>query len=218
MRAFGILALTVIVSLLTSTAQAGFQYGFWNATNNNSGNVTTGMTQLTVKVFDIGNSNVKFEFTNVGSKVSSITDIYFDDGDSLFSSLSWIENGSSGVYFRPGASPNTLTGGSNVGFNTTQALNSESSSIGYGVNPGEKVGLVLSLGAGHMFGEVTTALATDALRVGLLVRGFSNSGTESFVNSSINSSPVPVTPEPSALALAGLACIGLVWKKRKKSV
>ena len=216
MRAFGIVALTVIVCLLSSTAQAGFLYGFTAATNNNAANVATGTNQLKVDVFDIGNSNIKFQFTNTGANVSSITDIYFADSGNLFNSLNWIENGSAGVYFRPGASPLTLNGGSNVGFVTTQKLNSESSSIGYGVNPGETVGLVLSLNAGRMFGEVTSAIAASSLRVGLMVRGFSNLGQESFVNSATNSSPVPVTPEPSALALAGLACLGLVWHKRKQ--
>ena len=216
MRVFGIAALTFIACLLSSTAQAGFQYGFWGITNNNAANVATGTNQLKVEVFDNGSNNIKFLFTNTGSNVSSITDIYFHDAASLFGSLSWIENGGSGVYFRPGANPNTLTGGSSAGFVTKQSLNSESSSISYGVNPGESVGLVLSLNTGRMFGEVTSALASSALRVGLQMRGFSTSGSESFVNSSTNSSPVPVTPEPSSLALAGLACIGLVWQKRKK--
>ena len=105
MRAFGIVALTVIASLLSSTAQAGFQYGFWAATNNTAANVATGTNQLKVEVFDIGNSNIKFQFTNTGSNVSSITDIYFDDGGSLFNSLSWIGNASSSGVGMTTASP-----------------------------------------------------------------------------------------------------------------
>ena len=216
MRAFGIIALTVVVSLLTSTAQAGFQYGFWAITNNSNANKATGTNQLKLEAFDVGNNQVQLLFSNTGSKASSITDIYFDDGQNLLTSVASIQN-SAGVIFRTGNNLPTLTGGGGVGFFTDQSLNTESTTIAFGVNPGESVGLTLQIASGHMFGEVVNSLANCNLRVGLMMQGFSGSAlTESFMNASTNSSPVPVTPEPSALALGGLACVGLLWQKRKK--
>lgn len=217
MRALKITLLALVVSCLSASAEAGMQYGFWSISNTSATNSTAGANQLQVDVSDAGAGKVKFTFSNAGSKSLSITDIYFDNSVNVLTSLSSIQNPSSGVSFKTGASPNTLPYASNVGFFTSQSLNTESSTITSGVNQGESVGLTMNLASGRSYLDVLNAMANSSLRVGLYVRGFSNGGAESFVNNANNVGGVPIVPEPSSMALAGLAGVGLLFCRRKKT-
>jgi hypothetical protein len=214
MRVLKVALLGMFLSLMASSAEAGLQYGFWNISNNNATNVTTGKNQLKVDVSDAGSGKVKFTFTNVGTRASSITDIYFDNGG-ILSSLATITN-QTGVLFQPGANPSTLPYASNIGFFTATNLNSESTSISFGVNQGESLGLTMNLVGGKTYFDALNALANCTLRVGVYVRGFSNGGVESFVNGSGNLQGIPIVPEPSSLALAGLAGLGMFFVRKKK--
>lgn len=214
MRKILIAACAAFLGFMSTAAEAGFQYGFSCITNRNVSNASVG-SQLKVDVIDPGWGNqVRFEFTNTGTKAGSITDIYFHDASNILASFGWVQN-QTGVNFVAGANPATLSGGSAVGFVTDTVLNTESTSTAYGVNPGEKVGITLNLGAGKMFSDVVAAISTGAIRMGVQMTGFTYLGSESFVNTTTNTSPVPVTPEPSALALGGLACLGLLRRRRK---
>ena len=213
---------TFALLCLSPSAHAEFQYGFTSITNWNATNVSSGESQLGVTVSDASNGRVRFEFDNVGANDLSITNIYFDDrAESLFEySVGGIENGT-GTSFREGGWPWDLTGGSSVGFSDTHRLaaNFWPSMVVNGVNPGETVGVLLNLATGHAFADVLEAINTSALRIGVYVSGFSNGGSESFVNSPATTEP-PVVPEPSGLSLFGIAAVGLLlgqrWQRRRQ--
>lgn len=217
MRALKIVLLAAVATLISASAEAGMQYGFWSISNNSATNSATGVNQLKLDVSDAGAGKVKFTFSNTGTKSASITDIYFDNGGGTLTSLASIQNPTAGVSFKTGATPSTLPYASNVGFLTSQSLNSESTSISYGVNQGESVGLTMNLTGGRSYFDVLSALADSSLRVGVYVRGFSNGGVESFVNKGANLAGIPLVPEPSSMALAGLASVGLLLIRKKKA-
>ncbi len=209
-------AFAACLGLMTTAAEAALQYGFTNITNNRASNAAVGRNQLKVELFDVGWGNqARFEFTNTGASLGSATDIYFHDSSNLLTGLSWIQN-QTGVNYVAGANPSTLTGGTAAGFVTDTALNTQSTSTSYGVNPGEKVSITLYIAAGKTFGDLVTAITTQTVRMGVYMTGFAYAGTESFVNTPTNIAPVPVTPEPSSMALGGLACVGLLLRRRKK--
>lgn len=209
-------ALAACLGFMATSAEAALIYGFSGITNNNATNRAIGAAQLKVEMIDVGwGGQVRFEFTNTGASACSLTDIYFHDSTNLITQFGWIQN-YSGTNFRMGATPSTLTGGSAVGFVTDQILNTESSSIAYGVNPGEKVAIIVNMRASTLFSDMITAITNQTVRIGVTAMGFNLGGQESFVNGTTNIAPVPVTPEPSAMALGGIAIAGLFLKRRKR--
>jgi hypothetical protein len=215
------LAALVTVALSTSSASAGWTYGFGEVTSNSAANVAIGESQLSMEVVQLRRSDrVRVFFRNAGPEASSITDVYFDDRNSVFSGIHRIHNGT-GVSFSQGATPGNLPGANNLldPFQTTLGLNADSDPPVQinGVNPGEVLGITLSLASGKTFWDVISGINNAVLRVGLHVQGFANGGSESFVNvNPKNPDGPPIVPEPTGLALAGLAIGGLLIKRRRK--
>ena len=83
-----------------------------------------------------------------------------------------------------------------------------------GVNPGDVLGIGLTLKGGKTFSSVISALQSASLRIGIHVQGFANGGSESFVNSTTPH----IVPEPSGMILAGTALVGLVIARRRRPV
>jgi hypothetical protein len=209
-----ILAVTCAVAAFATPAQAGFQYGFEGITNRKAANTAVGEAQTFLDVNDTGGGLVTFTFSNIGALASSITEIYFDDTGLFVPTIQTIVNGP-GVQFSPGAAPSQLPGGSEVGFVATPGLSLDSDKPKTnGVNPGQSVGVVLELVAGKSYSDVIDAMISTDLRIGVQIKGFSSKGRESFVN--VPGSP-PVVPEPTTAALAGLACLGFMFRRKKKS-
>lgn len=214
--------LAAIGLALPAASRAGFDYGFYNITHNNTTNEAIGEAQLKLTVSDAGSGLVQFLFTNVGPLASSITDVYFDDRAlSLFSrTITSFEEGA-GVDYTSPATPSNLPGGKAAGFRATSQLtaNSVAPVQVNGVNPGESLGVVLTLSAGQVFNNVISALQSSSLRVGIHVQGFANGGSESFINNPTGTvtPPPPVVPEPSSLVLAGTALVGLAIARRRRS-
>ena len=176
--------------------------GFDCVTNNLAGDCAIGEAQLTVDVTDPGPGGVVFTFHNAGPSASSITDIYFDDGDmgSLLR-ISIIVDSPPAVDFEVLARPRDLPGGNNASppFQTTDdfSADSESPVQPKGVNPGESVVIIFLLKSGKTFADVLAGLEDQSLRIGIHVQGFATGGSESLVS----------TPEPAAF---GLLAIGIV--------
>jgi hypothetical protein len=209
----GVIVCAVAV-FATNSVEAGFVYGFDGITNRNASHTQIGETQSFLDVSNNGGGLVTFALMNSqGGLASSITDIYFDDDNLFEPTITAIYNGP-GTQFNQGASPNNLRGGGAVGFVTTPGLSLDSNSpiVANGVNPGEWVAIVLKLQTGKEFWDVTNALESADLRIGIQMKGFSKKSRESFVNIA----PPPVVPEPTAAALAGLACFGLMFRRKKK--
>lgn len=203
------------VSLLSavavfSPAQAAL-FSFGCITNNSAANCSTGESQLFVDVTDAGSNQVSFTFTNTGPNLSSIADVYFDDGTLL--GIASIDNSSAGVSFSQGANPGNLPGGNSIGFQTTAGFLADSDAPVQpnGVNPGEYLGITFNLLSGVTYMDTITAMQSGTdLRIGIHVQGFEYGGSESFINN------VTVVPIPAAIWLFGTGLIGLIGVARRK--
>lgn len=185
MRAFVVLAVAAL-----SQVAAAQTYGFDCVTNSSAGNCSVGESQLQVTVSGPAISQALFTFTNVGAASMSLADVHFEDGSLL--GIASIVNGA-GVSFSQFASPQNLPGGNAIGFVTTSGFSADSDPPVQpnGVNPGETLGILFNLQAGRTFSDVNSDLASGELRIGVHVQGYSNGGSESFVNLA---SPVPEAP------------------------
>lgn len=197
-------------------AVASTTYSFVGVTSTNSANVVTGMTALSMEVIDLGGSQVAFKFTN--NSISSLADVYFDDGTLL--GIASISDSGTGVAFSTGANPADLPGGNNLtlAFTTTAGFSADSDApvSPNGVTSGEWLTITFNLKPFQTYASVINALSLPNgggegdLRVGLHVQSFANGGSESFVNS-----PTPV-PEVDtyAMLLAGLGLVGFAVRRK----
>ena len=203
------LALTACAAVPASAATTS--YSFNCITNSNAANCGIGHAQFFLDVSDTANaSQVLFEFRNVGAGLSSITDVYFDDGTLL--GIAQVFNGP-GVSFTPPATPGNLPGANNINpaFQTTSGFSADSDApvSKNGVNPGEKLGILFNLKSGQNFTDVMNAMViaggTNGLRVGVHAQSIGSGGSESFVNS------VSLVPEASQwmMMLVGISVIAI---------
>ena len=207
--------------LVISSNASAVMIGFGGCiTNNSPMDCATGEAQAGLEVTDAMNDQVLFKFTNSGPNASFISDIYFDNdsGTGVGSTLASIAslNESTGVSFQfPINGNGDLPGGNNVNFDTTgsgasalEAQNQSGAANGINNTGNEMLGILFNLQMGKDFSDVLSELANGDLRVGIHVQGFSNGGSESFVNA-----PVPV---PAAVWLMGTGLIGLIGFGRKR--
>ncbi len=221
-------AVVAVLAIALLAAPAGAElWGFVNITGNSATDAAIGEAQMFVEVTPVDISRngyiAMFTFYNIGPERSSITDVYFDDGTLL--ALSGLidkdqndlnhngELGDPGVDFSlfP-VSPPELPGRNNIDppFETHEGFAADSDSDGEGVfhngvGPGESLGVLFDLQGGQTVEDVSEALRTGALRIGIRVQGYDDGGSESFVN-------VPV-PGAVLLGAVGLGAVGLVRRR-----
>ncbi len=201
--------------------------GFDAITNNSAQSAAIGEAQLSVSVNSYNANQVLFTFFNVGTAACSITDIYFDNGSpakTLLSMAGLIDKdngtgGDAGVDFSPLASPSNLPGGNSISpaFVTSTGFSADSDSpvSKNGVNPGEKLGVIMNLLSGKTFNSVLAALGNGDLRIGIHVQAFSNGKSESFINQRAGGSMV--VPEPTTIGLLAAGLISLTAAKRRRT-
>ncbi len=169
-------------------------------------------SQISVELTDLGGGYVNFQFINAGPAISSISEVYFDDG-ALFA-LSTVTHSNSDPWTAGSANPGNLPGGNTVSppFVATQGFLAESdpSPSQNGVRPYEYLDVQFQLYSGMTYGDVVNDLANGDLRVGMHVIAFSDGGSVSLVNN-----PVPV---PAAVWLFGSGLLGLVGVARRKQL
>ncbi len=206
--------------LLAATTVFANSYNFMQITDNGN---TPVASQLLVNVTQSG-SNVLFKFTNSSVIASSITDIYFDYGNTNY--LTSISNNilgaageSFGVDFRDGTIGN-LPSGNPIGFTADARGSSAPPTMANGVNFSNEFAAFLGvLGINSSFGDVIAALDSNALRIGLHVQAIDNLGSselfgsESFVSAPGRPSQVPV---PGAIWLFGSAILGFAGFSNRK--
>jgi hypothetical protein len=205
-----------VVLLLATSVSAAPTYTFQNITNNNATNAATGESQLSVELVDLGGNSVEFLFLNSGPLASSITDIYFDNGNlGTLSGPIGFTDALGTVSFAAGAAPGNLPGGNDVDFDTTSGLSVDSDAPVQpnGINPGEQLGLTLS----GDYTDVVNQIAAGNLRIGIHVQGFANGGSESFVN---NPPTTSVVPAPGSILLSGIgiSIVGLLRNRKNAAL
>jgi hypothetical protein len=218
-------ALTAIFLFAALVARADIlTYSFSCITPSNPAACAIGGAQLFMDVVGNGQSvqigddtrspaanQVLFRFRNIGPLESVITAIYFDQPDlsPLFQGIAAIY-GMTGVAFSLGGSPPVLPGGNNLSpaFDEDFRATADPPPSQNGVNPGEAVGLALTLENGVDWDTVIGALDSAALRVGLHVLAFPDGSSASFVNDG-------VVPEPAAILLVGSVLLILGRRLRK---
>jgi hypothetical protein len=217
------LGAVAVAALLAAAgiAAANPVYMFQNITNNNAADAATGEAQLRMQVVEMGGGQVGFRFTNIGSGLSAITDIYFDDrAPGALSSLAGIQNATgpgTQVNFEQYAKPANLPGGgsltpafqTNIGFSAQSVSPAFHNGVGNTLDGSEWVTIVFGLAG--LYDGVIEALSTGSLRVGLHVQGFQGGGSEAFVNV-----PPPVIPLPATagLSFAGILAMGGLRRRR----
>jgi hypothetical protein len=210
--------LIILPLVLASTAVLATTYSFTQITSNGNTDVSS---QLSVDVTASG-SNVLFTFYNAVGLSSSVTDIYFDYGNTnFFSSLSndilGATGDSAGVSFSDGASPPVLPAGNNVDpdFVVSFAADSDAPTAPNGVDAAsEYVSLLGTTLAGITFADVLAGIDSGNFRIGLHVQSIDQVGggdeSESYVNT------VNAVPIPAAGWLFGSALLAFMGLSRRK--
>lgn len=210
-----ILKHAVVLSFaLGSSAVLANTYNFTQITSNGNQSVAT---QLTAEVTQLG-SNVLFTFKNSSVIASSITDIYFDYGNTnFFSSVSnnvlGAAGDSAGVSFSDGANPSDLGGPSSYNFTADASGDSNSPNVpANGVNASsEYVSFLGKSLTGVTFANVLAGLDSGAFRLGLHVQSIGGAGSEKFISTTPSAVPLP-----AAGWLFGSALVGLMGLSRRK--
>jgi hypothetical protein len=173
--------------------------------------------QLTVTVSSTGANQVLFYFTNTGSIASNVTEIYFDDGTLL--GIAGLQQNPAGTSFYEWTDsstkpkPGDLPGGDSLDpkFEVTAYFAVDSAcGNGYGMNPGEHLGIIYDLKGGGTLQTVFDELASGELRIGMHVRRVNDDGSIAFVNDPL---VVPV-PGAALLGTLGLGAAGLRLRRR----
>lgn len=176
-------ALFISQLLLATTTVFANNYNFIQITSNGNAPVAS---QLLVDVTQFG-ANVLFKFTNSSAIASSITDIYFDYGNTnYFTSVSNNALGaageSSGVNYTDFATPSNLPAGNTIGFTADASGDSAPPVMTNGVNAaGEYAAFLGTLGLSGSFSDVIAALDTNAFRIGLHVQAIGKLGGSEYL-------------------------------------
>jgi len=202
--------------------------GFDRISSNNAENVAN---QLSAQLRDSGSAlsdfnivlapdEVLFTFKNSADVVSSIAEIYFDDGV-IFSQTGLYNNVGDYTAFVGGtpAPANLPAGGTiNPPFSATASFGADfNGNPNKGINQsGDILGIKIKLLVGLTDDDVVSALTNGDLRLGLHVRSIGSAGgSDSFVNKPVSVSVTPV-PVPAAAWLFGGALVTLLGNPRRK--
>lgn len=172
--------------------------------------------QLSVVVADT-TDGVTFTFFNNVGITSSVTDIYFDEGEADLYSGFEIIGSSAGAIFEPtaitdsAATPGNLPGGNAVSFSADYSADIAGNPENGLDTSSDYVTFLALAGADFTsYDDLVTALLSGTARIGLHVQAFADGSSDSYVSTV----PVPAAGILFATALFG---IGLVGRRKKKT-
>ncbi|BBL56395.1 VPLPA-CTERM sorting domain-containing protein [Methylomonas koyamae] len=178
-------------------------------------------------------NKILFTFANSAQTAANIAEIYFDDSGFLASQTAILNSLGGFTSFSPVSwtKPNgtlknvVLPGGNNADpdFEPTPyfGANVDPGNPSLGVNTGSDVlGILVSLNNGYSFDDISSALTSGALRIGMHVRSIGAAGaSDSFINNRIPTETISGVPLPASawMFLSGLVGF-LGWQRRKAAV
>ncbi|TPQ26307.1 VPLPA-CTERM sorting domain-containing protein [Methylomonas koyamae] len=175
-------------------------------------------------------NKILFTFANSAQIAANIAEVYFDDSGllasqtSIFNSLSGFTSFSPVSWTKPnGTLKNVvLPGGNNAvpGFAPTPyfGANVDPGNPNLGVNTSsDLLGILVSLNSGYSFDDVTTALTSGTLRIGLHVRSIGAAGnSDSFINNLAPTDTVTGVPLPASAWMFLSGVVGFLgWQRRR---
>ncbi|MCB9846594.1 MAG: hypothetical protein H6811_11500 [Phycisphaeraceae bacterium] len=200
-----------VAGLIVSAAGADtVSVSFHNITGNGNEDLAG---QLRVDVCSVVGDATKadFIFTNNVGITSSISEIYFDNGNPAGHVASGDIVSQIGTEFEWGdASPGDLPGGNGVGFEVTLGLLADAQgNPSKGINQAsDSLTIRLMMLDGVTFADLSDALGNGSLRIGMHIRSIGRrEGSDSYVNDPVG--PVIPLPSSAGLALAGCGLVGL---------
>jgi len=211
-RHFFLSAWMVTGMMLAQPALAStYTYSFDRITSNASTDIAD---QLSMEVSQTDDSVIFTFYNNVGV-TSSITDIYFDLGDTdLFRKIQMYTDSGTGVSFDSKATPKNLPGGKTIDFTADFSGDSNRPGVAQnGVNAvGEWVSFAGTLGSGMSFEGLLASLSTGEFRVGMRLQSILGTYSDGFVNAQA----IPQVPLPGAIWLFGTALAGYGFARRNR--
>lgn len=208
----------VFVLFNIASAQAATTFGFERVTSNNAEDLSD---QLSITVWSnteansqfglgLASSQILFTVQNDVGIVSSVSEVYFDDG---LLGPSVVANSLGGFtdFTGGGANPGNLPGGNTIGFLATSEFSADAvGNPSKGVNTSADIlGIILGLGGFADYSAVVAAVNSGELRFGYHIRAIGSQGSsDSYVNT--------VVPLPAAAWLFGSALLGVLGMKSRK--
>lgn len=175
-------------------------------------------------------NQVLFTFANSAQTAANIAEVYFDDSGFLASQTAILNSLGGFTSFSPVSwtKPNgtlknvVLPGGNNADpdFQPTPYFGADvdPGNPSLGVNTGSDLfGILVSLNNGYGFDDISSALTSGALRIGLHVRSIGVAGaSDSFINNPIPTETISGVPLPASawMFLSGLVGF-LGWQRRR---
>lgn len=234
------IAVLSFVGLLPASASADpYTFTFDGCLSNNWSGCGSDsfLSKLQVEVTQTDTGYVDFKFTNayvdLNGNTPSITAIYFDLGQSLFTDIA-VLNESSGVDFTAGnpTPPDApASSGAEPTFEvtkittgqgkdkTTVILGADTQGSPTGVDsPTESVTLRLTLGSGFDFADIISAIedgpGVDSLRIAAHIQSLPGGLSDSVI--CCGSGDGTPSPEPASMSLFGLMALGAAYRLRRR--
>ena len=220
----GLISAPILLLLLSITGVAkATTYNFACGAVNNAANCATGAAQFQTNVTDTATGAI-FEFRNIGSGISSITDIYFDDYPlGILNLPGTLDDSASGVSFSSPASPGAPPAGAS-GFDASYSADSDSPIVANGINQAAadstsewlKIEFDYANPLTTTYTMLIAALNDGRLNIALHAQAIGTGANETSEWLYITPpSPVPV---PAAVWLFGTALIGFIGFSRRTKV